>query len=226
MKSRLVVSDISPGGLFERFVFPIAFRERIHETRFKQDWRLTKFEFACLKMGWDGEGDPKQWLTQFAKAFNGPKKQRGSIILSAFGVQTGAAPSGSVALTNHTLSSVDLGNLVTSRAAFLTTGVFSHTDDGVPTAVASGEWHSDEPSTTGANYEVRYTSASKTGSSYTNPAAAGDTWIRIDLDRSWGHRIVAKSSPSAIGSGADFELGDYLASSADDSGNITITAEN
>jgi len=227
MLSSITVLDITPNGLFSKFLLPSVFRKRIRETRFKQEWKMETELFNLLRMGWNGEDNPKKWYAQYSKRFNGPKYQRGNFSMFPAGSTAATAPTGgSVVLTNHSFSSSDFGNLVTSRAAFLSTGELSHTDDGTPTSVQAGEWHSDEPSSTGADYEVRYTSASKTGDAYTTPAAAGDTWIRIDAERSWGHRIIAKSSPDTLSSTATFELGDYLASSADDSATLTITAEN
>ena len=228
IKSKMEVLSIDPNGLFAKFLYPKAFSTRLNETRFKQNWKLSKFEYACLMRNWNGEGNPLQWVAQYMKNFVGPRYQRGSVsaFVQAAAAQQGAGGGESVVLTNHTFSSSDPSNLVTSRAAFLSTGVLSHTDDGTPTAVQAGEWNDAEPSGTGADFEVRYTSASKTGDAYTTPAAAGDTWIRIDADRSWGHRIIAKGSPDTLSSTALFELGDYLASSADDSATLTITASN
>lgn len=45
----------------------------------------------------------------------------------------------------------------------------------------SGEWHVDEPSTTGADFEVRAEQTS--GDAITGNAL--DTWFRLDVDRNW-----------------------------------------
>lgn len=172
------------------------------------------------------------WVRQWAmmndrSRFKLRKFQVGSVSVWANAVNLGGGGGGGgVNLTNQTFASTDLGNLTTSRCVFQSDGTLVHDDNGTLSDQAAGEWHDDEDTTTGADYEVRYTSASKTGAAYTNPAAAGDTWIRIDADRSWGHRVIAKASPTTASSTATFELGDYLASSADDSATMTISATN
>jgi len=227
MASRVIIDGISPDGLFAKFTQPKAFRDRVRETRFKQDWRMPGWMYEILQLGWNGEGDPLKWLAMAMQSFKGPKYQRG--MLSGMGVKRailGGGGGGGVSLTNHSLSSTDTGNLVTCRVVFQSDGTLVHNDDGTLTDVAAGEWHTDEPSTTGADYEVRYTSASKTGDAYGTPAAAGDTWIRTDADRSWGHAIIAKAAPDSRNSSATFELGDNGTSSADDSATITLQAIN
>jgi len=227
MASKIIVSDIDPNNLFAMFLYPFAYSKRLKETRFKQNWNLSHFEYCCLMMNWNGEGDPKQWIIQHMKHFVGPKYQRGNFSVFPAGTVMLAAPTGgNVVLTNHTFASTDTSNLVTSRAVFQSDGTLVHRDDGVDADVQAGEWADNEPSTIGANFEVRYTSVSKTGTAYNNPAEAADIWITIDAERTWGHRIVAKSSPASHSSSAIFELGADGAESADDSATLTISADN
>lgn len=225
MAAQLKVEEISPGGIISRMVFPAAFRKRISETRFKQDWRMPGWKMQLLRMGWDGEGDPLKWLYHHMQSFRGPKYQRGS--LSGGSVKRAILGSSeSVTITNNTFSTTDSGLLCTSRAVFQSDGTLVDDQNGTLVDVTAGEWNSAEPSGTGADWEARYLSAGRTGAPFATPAAAADTWIRIDADRSWGHRVLSKNSPDTSSSVSTFEVGEYLASSADDSAVFTISANN
>ena len=220
-KTRIQIAEFDPFGPFGMFFLPPRLIQRQKETRFKQEWNVTGAQYNQL-MNERYCVHSKRWMPL-------RKYQRGSVSVFAHGTIAaagGGGGGGDVVLTNHTLSSTDLGALVTCRVRFNSDGTLEHDDDGTIVDVQSGEWHVDEPSATGADFEVRYLSVGDSGDAYTAPAAAADTWIRIDVVRSWGLNIFAKFAPLSKTHTSTFEIGAYLASSADDSGVITLNADN
>jgi len=225
MASRTIISDFEPDGLFEKIILPPVFRSRIRETRFKQEWKMPAWKYRILRMGWNGEGDPLKWLFQYMRGFKGPKFQRGNFAMFPVGI-TAVGDVGNVFLTNHGVTHTNGGGIARSGVEFTTDGGLDESEALVNVGlITSGEWHTNEPSATGSNYEVRARALGKVGS-WAVSAAADDTWIQISTDRGWSNVRVAKSSPGTTTTSATFELGDNGASSADDSATLTCNAVN
>lgn len=207
MASQLIITGFDPEGPIAGFVLPPQFIKRQRETRFKQEWRISRAMYQQI-MG--------QWT--------GPKHQRGSVSVTAFvnAAQQGAGGvSGSVVITNHTLRHESTGNAVQPTMNWRSDGTFA--SRGVP--VQSGEWHDGEPLTTGADWEVRQVNPSF-GDTYFQPAASINIWITIDVERTWALNITAKAAPDFKTHTSDFELGVDGAESADDSATIILEAQN
>lgn len=221
MKSRAIITrDSDPSGLIARLTMPPAFYQRVNETRFRQEWVLTPFQHLCLKLGWDGEGDPKHWMMS---VFKGPRFQRG--MLSGMGNKrvVGVPAGGSVVLTAHSKTSTRFtSGSTTASMEFENDGELwgRVTDSGGDTQYA-GEWWSDEPEASiGSSYEVRNLSSGKTGT-FTTQAGADDVWVTISSTRIW---TVTRSANGSKSCTATFEVGPDGVESADDSAALTITA--
>jgi len=224
MKARSIITrDSDPAGLIARLTMPPAFYKRVNETRFKQEWVLTHFQYLCLRLGWDGEGDPKHWMMS---VFKGPRFQRG--MLSGMGIKRaawGAGPAGNVSISAHTLldQRFDAGTC-DARIEWQADGqLWAFRQVGSDFEYA-GEWWTNEPESAGvgADYECRHISSGKTGTfSAGVEAAVADTWITISAARVWG---VTRNVTGTKSCAATFEVGDDGAESADDSAILTTTA--
>lgn len=89
---------------------------------------------------------------------------------------------------------------------------------------AGVQWSSNEPSATGADYDIRC--ASITSGSFTSSAATVTTWVNLATDRRWYVSIASKFSPDLKGCTAVFEISEAGAATAIDSATITLLAEN
>lgn len=207
MASQRIITGFDPEGPLAGWFLPPQFIKRQRETRFKQEWRISQVMYKQMMRKWTGS-----------------KHQRGSVSVTAFvnAAQQGADTGGSVVITNHTIIDQDFTNAVQPTMHWQSDGTFSGSPGG---PLQSGEWHDGEPSTTGANWEVRWTTPS-TGDTYFQPAASINIWITIDVNRTWALNITAKASPDFKTHSSVFELGADGAESADDSATIILTAEN
>lgn len=215
-KSLVTATGFDPEGPFAKLLLPYAFRKRQSETRFKQEWLLTHFQHLCFKLGWGGDGDPKQWML---REFKGPRRQRGIICATAAYI---AAPAGNVQIGAHSLTDEKFSSGTTDARiqwqndgqlwAFRVWG----SDFEYPL-----EWWSDEPETSiGDSYECRHISTGKIGT-FSVQAAVANTWITITTGREWGVTRTTNGTKSCT---ATFEVGDDGAESADDSAVFTTTA--
>ncbi len=215
----IITRDSDPAGLIARMTMPPAFYKRVNETRFKQEWLLTHFQHLCLKLGWDGEGDPKQWMM---REFKGPRFQLG--MLSGMGVKRAqqAAPVGNVQIGAHSLTDERFSaGTADARIQWQNDGqlwAFRQVGSDFEYPL---EWWSLEPETSvGNDYECRHISTGKTGT-FSVQAAVANTWITITTGREWG---VTRSSTGSKSCTATFEVGDDGVESADDSAVFTTTA--
>ena len=210
MSSKTVITDFDPNGAFAGLVVPPRFRDRQKQTRFKQRWVLTPYQYAAL----------------MAERFKGPAKQRGSIILAAFGVQMGGA-GGSVLLTGGSISKFLPGNTCFAGVRFNNDGGIDQRGTSSTNYAAwfTGEWWTNEPDgTIGNSYDVRALSG---GSGTWNQSAATDnTWIQISTNRLWSVDVLSKFSPDILIASRTFEIRDTGSGSALDSATISCTAEN
>ena len=135
-----------------------------------------------------------------------------------FGVPTG----GQVVLNAHTVADTGFGANARAAISFRSDGLLRGERDNAPGNVDyNGEWWSLEPETgIGSSYEGRHLSTGKTGT-YSNEAAAADTWITFNLIREWD---VVQTTTGTKFCTATFEVGADGAESADDSAVITVTA--
>lgn len=217
MSTQRVISDIAPGGIFERMVMPPAFVERRNATRFKQQWTLSKFLYRCLMLGWNGEGDPKQWFMQKAQTL---RKQAGFI-----GVRRGAISGGggsSVVLTNHTLSDTDLSGTARAYWSFETDGTLWGFRNVFSDVEYSGEWWALEPVVgVGSSYAARHLSSGKVGTFNYVEAAVADAWATMSANRQWG---VERTTTGSTTCTATFEVGPAASGPADDSAILFASA--
>jgi len=216
----IITRDSDPAGLIARLTMPPAFYKRTNETRFRQEWVLTHFQHLCLRLGWDGEGDPRHWMMS---VFKGPKFQRG--MLSGMGVKRAAwaAPAGNVSITAHSLldSRFDAGTC-DARIQWQTDGQLWAFRQVGSDFEYDAEWWTTEPETSiGDGYECRHISSGKTGTYNVAEAAVADTWITITSAREWGVQRVITGTKSCT---ATFEVGVDAAESADDSAVFTTSA--
>lgn len=215
----IITRDSDPAGLIARLTMPPAFYKRVNETRFKQHWHLTHFQYACLWFGWDGEGDPKHWMMS---VFKGPKYQRGVFGGVARRRVAAAAPPDSVGISAHSLHDERFNaGTVTAFIQWQNDGqLFAMRDVGSDFEY-NGEWWSGEPEASiGNSYEARHLSSGKTGTfSGSLEAAVADTWITITGNRNWGKTRSGTGSASCT---ATFEVGDDGAESADSSAVFTV----
>lgn len=216
--------DSDPRGLFAALTMPPAFYKRVNETRFKQEWRLSMFQYWCLKRGWSGFGDPWTFFRMYLalmKPFKGPKRQRGTFHMF---------PAGSTALLNAGQVVMSGTKLIVDQrfTAGTADARISFENDGELKGVKlngtdldyTGEWWSLEPeSGIGSSYAARYLSG---GSGvWDTSAAAVNNWITISTTRQWGVTRTATGSESA---NATFEVGPTPSGPADDSAGVTCTA--
>lgn len=222
MASKSIINrDSDPAGLIARLTMPPAFYKRVNETRFKQEWELTHFQYLCLKLGWDGEGDPYHWMMS---VFKGPKFQRG--MLSGGSVRRAAwtaGPAGNVSINAHNIVDQKFSSGQTdAKIEWQTDGQLWFFRQVGSDGEYNGEWWTNEPETSiGSSYECRHISTGKIGTYNSGEAAVANTWITISAARQWGVQRNVNGSKSCT---ATFEVGDDGAESADDSAVITVTA--
>ena len=206
MATRLSIEGLDPNGVFAEWGFPERFRQRVGETRFKQEWKMSIAQYVAMM-----------------REFKGPRKQRGIICAAAIGYGGDR-----VILTNHSLSQTNLGpNLVTSGPAFETNGTLNEIGPEATTftAVQAREWWSAEPETSiGSNYDVQRLSSGATGAYSTTLTA--DTWYQISEQRVWRVTVIAKNNPSVASGSSTFEIRATGTGSALDSAVITAQATN
>ena len=194
-KSQTIITGFDPEGPFAGLFIPPCLIKRQRETRFKQEWRLTLDQYAALMRG-----------------FVGPKRQRGSIIISTIGVQQGG-PSGNVVLTAHTDAYFGL------QPDTGTAGFSFQNDGGLDRIEESniiGEWWSNQPQANiGNSYEVRALSAGKTGT-WSAAAASDNIWTTITGIKTWSITSSGFKDTSAT-----FEVGLDGVESALDSATLT-----
>lgn len=226
MKARTITErDSDPRGLIAALTLPPAFYNRINETRFKQEWRLTQFQYWCLKRGWSGFGDPwtffRIWLASI-KPFKGPKRQRGNFAMFPAGT-TAAAGGGAVVLTGPKLisdSRFSLPGTADARISFENDGELKGVRLNTTDIDYTGEWWSAEPEIgIGNSYAARYISG---GSGvWDTSAATVNNWITISTTRQWG---VTRNTTGSESANATFEVGPTPSGPADDSAGVTCTA--
>ena len=216
--------DSDPRGLFAALTMPPAFYKRVNETRFKQEWRLSMFQYWCLKRGWSGFGDPWTFFRMYLalmKPFKGPKRQRGTFHMF---------PAGSTALLNAGQVVMSGTKLIVDQrfTAGTADARISFENDGELKGVKlngtdldyTGEWWSAEPEIgIGSSYAARYLSG---GSGVWDTSAAGaNSWITISGTRQWG---VTRTNTGSESANATFEVGPTPSGPADDSAPVTCTA--
>lgn len=217
MATQRIITDIAPGGFFEQAVMPPAFVKRRNATRFKQEWKLPRFLYRCLMMGWNGEGDPKAWAMRHVQTL---RKQAGFI-----GRRRGAfdgGGGGSVVLTGHTLSDNDLSGTARAYWSFETDGTLWGYRNVFSDVEYSGEWWSLEPTAgIGSSYAVRHLSSGKSGTFNYIEAAVADTWATVSANRQWG---VERTTTGSTTCTATFEAGPAASGPADDSAILFASA--
>ncbi len=206
MASRLEISGMDPNGLFARMTLPPRFRKRCKETRFRQEWKLTIDQYL-----------------QMMREFKGPKRQ-GGIIMAAMAHNVGR-----VKITDHTLAHTDvtgIGTNAESVMGFRADGTFYHQRSNAADIdpVGLGEWHTDEPSVTGADYEVR--EGPRGGAdAWDFIAASPEVWVTLNVLRRWGVTRAHKNAPQFKSEEGDFELGLDGVESALDTAHIITTIQ-
>ena len=216
--------DSDPRGLFAALTMPPAFYKRVNETRFKQEWRLSMFQYWCLKRGWSGFGDPWTFFRMYLalmKPFKGPKRQRGTFHMFPAG-STAVLNAGGVVFSGPKLisdSRFTLG-LADARIQFETDGELRGIKLNQTDIDYTGEWWSAEPEIgIGSSYAARYISGGS--GTWTTSAAAVNTWATISTTRQWGHSRSTNGTSSA---NATFEVGPTPSGPADDSAGVTCSA--
>jgi hypothetical protein len=222
MPSRSTITFDNPEGFFAKSVLPPAFRKRQRETRFRQEWNLSHFLYRCLMLGWNGEGDARQ----FMREFKGPKYQRGQLSGGSCN-RWNRQPQGQVVITTHSLideSTSFAGTTFTFRTMGTLRGTVLNGDPQFP--VWAGEWWSEEPVTSiGDDYAVRYLSSGQIGT-LTGSASAADAWVTISVDR--GYSLSRQLAVEGIGVSifqATFEIGPQPSGPADDSALLGLRAD-
>lgn len=217
--------DADPRGLIYAAVMPPLFTKRVRETRFKQRWKMCRWHFKLLMLGWNGEEDPIQFYVRrqqmmHARRFGNPKKQRGTFSMFPAGTTAAAAPSGQVVITNKSYTDFGINETVSCDAQFQTDGEFwiqrlRNTDVQI-----NGEWWSEEPETgIGSSYDVRTNGITGT---YDIAAASNTVWVQMNLTRTWGVDAGPGFDVStAVGT---FEIRNTGSGGALDTANITTTA--
>ena len=218
--------DSDPRGLFAALTMPPAFYKRVNETRFKQEWRLSMFQYWCLKRGWSGFGDPWTFFRMYLalmKPFKGPKRQRGTFHMFPAG-STAVLNAGAVVFTGPKLI-VDtefspVSPVADARISFENDGELKGVRLNQTDINYTGEWWSAEPEIgIGSSYAARYISGGS--GTWDTSAAAVNNWITISTTRQWGVTRTATGSESA---NATFEVGPQPSGPADDSAAVTCTA--
>ena len=74
------------------------------------------------------------------------------------------------------------------------------------TQVNVGEWSANEPSETGANYDIRC--ASINSGAWNTAAATTGTWVNLGTSREWSCVVLAKNSPDVSSCSGEFEIRD------------------
>lgn len=216
--------DSDPRGLFAALTMPPAFYKRVNETRFKQEWRLSMFQYWCLKRGWSGFGDPWTFFRMYLalmKPFKGPKRQRGTFHMFPAG-STAVLNAGQVVMSGTKLI-VDqrfTAGTADARISFENDGELKGVKLNGTDLDYTGEWWSLEPeSGIGSSYAARYLSG---GSGVWDTSAAGaNSWITISGIRQWG---VTRTNTGSESANATFECGPQPSGPADDSAPVTCTA--
>lgn len=201
--SRVVVTGFDPAGSFADLLLPVRFLRRQAETRFKQEWRLSKGQYLAMM-----------------REFIGPRRQRGNLaMLNAVLGDAG----GVVVLTAQTFGDFAASGTATATIRFEDDGELRGIREKLSDFDFTGEWWSDEDEAgIGNSYAARHLAAGKTGT-YSTEAATADNWITISATRDWS---VQRGTP--IGSKqcvATFEVGPQPSGPADDSAVIDITAD-
>lgn len=208
MPSQAIITLDNPNGIFGRSVIPEAMRKRQAETRFRQEWRMSKLLYECLMHGWDGEGDWRRFLQK---------------MLSGSGIRRyGRIPQGFVQLTNHTVTDTSTtasncnmrvrsdGHLEVQRAE-------------AANIVYSDEWWSAAPETgVGSDYSVRQLSTGASGTWDFQPLA-NDVWGSLASNQLW---ILQRVSGDGVGSEQvvrTIEVGPQPSGPADDSCVMDLT---
>ncbi len=197
--TRTSARGFDPDGPFGRLWLPLAYRQRIQETRFKQRWQLTLEQYAALMSG---------------RPVPAKRKQRGSIIMAAMGT----SEVGIILLTAHSDNDVVIDpSTAIAGFTFQRNGTLGRTAQ----ADISGEWWSSEPKTNiGDGHEVRALAAGKVGT-WTAFAAADDAWITIGGNRTW---TATQSGVGVKTTSATFEVGVDGVETAVDSATLTAVA--
>ena len=225
-KARTITErDSDPRGLIAALTMPHAFYNRINETRFKQEWRLTQFQYWCLKRGWSGFGDPRtffrMWLA-LMKPFKGPKRQRGNFACWPAG-SFALLNAGAVVLSGPKLisdSRFSLPGTADARISFENDGELKGVRLNQTDINYTGEWWSAEPEIgIGSSYAARYISGGS--GTWDVFAQSVNNWSTISVTRQWGVIRTATGSESA---NATFEVGPQPSGPADDSAAVTCTA--
>ncbi len=100
-------------------------------------------------------------------------------------VRGSSDPASEIGFVTHDLISTH-ATLSLSLISFVSDGsIIEITTDGSPSpAIGSDEWHVDQPSATGADWEIM---ATLTGGTTPTSNDGLDTWLRLDATRSWGN---------------------------------------
>lgn len=196
MKSQTIVSGFDPNGPFGGLFLPPSFLKRIKETRFRQEWKLSLAQYAKM-MG---------------RKF--PFYQRGTIGHFQSTIIPSSIPGGNVVLNLHFFSFFNVSGTHNNDVRFGVDGSLDEVED-LSLIDQPGEWWDGQPQAAiGFQYEVRALSAGKVGT-WSTFAANDNTWITIDLSRTWGVTQDGEKLTSAT-----FEIGPEGVESADDTGFI------
>lgn len=206
-RAQTIITGFDPEGPFAGMLLPPSFIKRQHETRFKQEWKLTLAQYLELM-----------------QEFVGPRHQRGSIQMGSAGALAAAGTGVKVVLTNRTI----LNQVVDPTDA---RAIVSFRNNGVLREIRgvsqvntdiSGQYIDQSPITNeGNNWAVRALVAGANGS-WSSAAAVDDTWITISADRQWRRdQTVVGTATTA----RTFEIGPQPTGPADDSATITCVAD-
>ena len=145
------------------------------------------------------------------------KWQRGNFSMFPAGTISASSAGGEVVVNVRFYTNNEVAGTHQCRVRFKSDGETTQVDDTTEQGGAGGEWWSLEPVTgIGSSYEVRALSSGKVGT-WSGTAAADNTWITINIDRTWH---VESTAPTTKTTSATFEVGPDGVESADDSATI------
>lgn len=217
---------------WKRWKSPI--RELQRRAWEKEKDELRKWWFSLSRRErhyWLGRRDEGQFPNILAEArrFKGPKYQRGTIQMSAFGVAPIMTPGVSLSLdsANNNAINIDFSPPGPLEASFYcqTNGELYRVSSSGTTHDNDGDWITSNPTASvGDDYEVKwnYLSGSLTRLTGGSTNYSEDTWSRLNLERRVGQDTSASSTPSTF----ELDIGDYLASSSDVNQDYTVEAGN
>ena len=193
-----------------------------HKNEMRAWWfSLSKFEQDHLK---SIRADTGQYIVSH---FNGPRYQRGSIILTAFGGSTGSSAA-TLALNsaNNAATNIDVSPPSPLDAGFSIRrdGTHHRTNSaGINQINSTGDWVTPRNSTVGDDFEIIWNLTIGLAGRINDESYAEDTWATINVSAA-GRYVGKSSSAPSISDTFEIDIGDDGTSTSDINQDYSVEA--